>query len=361
MWAGRPGSVLPLLLSAGACWGDVPYVCVGRVAGAGTGVSRAAELARGTAAPARKQPSQGLLSTALRSGTCATASGRTAKTAGAHVRWRSLRRKKVGMTTLKSLVITLLMVVTMLTILGWVLIRSTSPTMGGGDDSAADSDFIIMNGLGETKAALATNLPEDFEEIEIVGGLRAPTNMEFSPDGRLFVLEQAGKILIIKNGELLPTPFLALEVDSSGEGGLLGLAFDPQFSTNGHFYVYYAKTGDPSTNQVSRFTVSATNTDVDDPSSELVILDGIPAYIQHNGAQMQFGPDRQLYVATGEITKRSNAQSLRVLAGKILRINPDGSVPADNPFVGTPNARGEIWAYGLRNPFAGDIDPVTGR
>jgi glucose/arabinose dehydrogenase len=265
------------------------------------------------------------------------------------------------MTTLKSLVITLLMVVTMLTILGWVLIRSTSPTMGGGDDSAADSDFIIMNGLGETKAALATNLPEDFEEIEIVGGLRAPTNMEFSPDGRLFVLEQAGKILIIKNGELLPTPFLALEVDSSGEGGLLGLAFDPQFSTNGHFYVYYAKTGDPSTNQVSRFTVSATNPDVADPSSELVILDGIPAYIQHNGGPMQFGPDGKLYVATGEITKRSNAQSLRVLAGKILRINPDGSVPADNPFVGTPNARGEIWAYGLRNPFAGDIDPVTGR
>src|SRR5919106_1536499 len=266
------------------------------------------------------------------------------------------------MTTLKSLVITLLIVVTMLTTFGGVLILRVSSTMAGGIGSAADSGFATMNGLVGTKIAEAASLPDDFEEIEVMGGLKSATNMEFSPDGQLFMLEQAGKILIIKNGELLPTPFLTLaEVDGGAEGGLLGLAFDPQFSTNGHFYVYYAKTGDPSTNQVSRFTVSATNPDVADPSSELVILDGIPAYIQHNGGPMQFGPDGKLYVATGEITKRSNAQSLRVLAGKILRINPDGSVPADNPFAGTPRARGEIWAYGLRNHFAGDIDPETGR
>jgi glucose/arabinose dehydrogenase len=257
---------------------------------------------------------------------------------------------------------TLLIVVTMLTPIIGGLILSADTTMGDGIVRAKDRHFPTRDALGGTKIAAATNLPEDFEEIEIVSSLKAPTNMEFSPDGRLFVLEQAGKILIIKNGELLPTPFLTLkEVDGSAEGGLLGLAFDPQFNTNGHFYVYYTKTGDPSTNQVVRFTVSATNPDVADPRSELVILDGIPAGLQHNGGQMQFGPDGKLYVATGEITKRSNAQSLRVLAGKILRINPDGSVPTDNPFVGTPGARGEIWAYGLRNPFAGDIDPVTGR
>ena len=266
------------------------------------------------------------------------------------------------MTTPKLVFMTLLIVVTMLTPIIGGLILSADTTMGDGIVSAKNRHFPTRDALGGTKIAAATILPEDFEEIEIVGSLRAPTNMEFSPDGRLFVLEQAGKILIIKNGELLPTPFLTLsEVDSSAEGGLLGLAFDPQFNINGHFYVYYTKTGDPLTNQVVRFTVSATNPDVADPRSELVILDGIPAGLQHNGGQMQFGPDGKLYVATGEITKRSNAQSLRVLAGKILRINPDGSVPADNPFVGTPNARGEIWAYGLRNPFAGDIDPVTGR
>jgi glucose/arabinose dehydrogenase len=266
------------------------------------------------------------------------------------------------MITPKLLFMTPLIVVTMLTTVGGVLILSANTSMRGGIASAANRDFATGDALGGSKITAATNLPEDFEEIEIVDSLMAPTNMEFSPDGRLFVLEQAGKILIIKNGELLPTPFLTLsEVDSSAEGGLLGLAFDPQFNTNGHFYVYYTKTGDPLTNQVSRFTVSATNPDIADPDSELVVLDSIPAGIKHNGGQMQLGPDGKLYVTTGDATRRSKVQSLKVLAGKILRINPDGSVPADNPFVGTPDARGEIWAYGLRNPFTGDIDPVTGK
>jgi glucose/arabinose dehydrogenase len=269
---------------------------------------------------------------------------------------------KVGMIPPKLLSMAPLIMVTMLTAIVGGLTLSADTAMGWGIARARTLDSATRDALGGTKIVAATNIPEDFEEIEVVTSLRAPTNMEFSPDGRLFVLEQAGKILIIKNGELLPTLFLTLsEVDGSAEGGLLGLAFDPQFNINGHLYVYYTKAGDPLTNQVSRFTVSATNPDVADPSSELVILDGIPAGPQHNGGQMQFGPDGKLYVATGEITKRSNAQSLRVLAGKILRINPDGSVPADNPFVGTPDVREEIWAYGLRNPFAGDIDPVTGR
>jgi glucose/arabinose dehydrogenase len=253
----------------------------------------------------------------------------------------------------------------MLTAIIGGLILSADTTMGDGIISAKNRHFPTTGAFGGNNIAAATNLPEDFEEIEVMGGLKSATNMEFSPDGRLFVLEQAGKILIIKNGELLPTPFLTLaQVDSSAEGGLLGLAFDPQFNTNGHFYVYYTKTGDPSTNQVSRFTVSATNPDTADPNSELLILGGIPSDLdlkQDNGGQMQFGLDGKLYVATGDANAPSDAQSLETLAGKILRIDPDGSVPADNPFVGTPDARGEIWAYGLRNPFTGDIDPVTGK
>jgi glucose/arabinose dehydrogenase len=253
----------------------------------------------------------------------------------------------------------------MLTAIIGGLILSADTTMGDGIISAKNRHFPTTGAFGGNNIAAATNLPEDFEEIEVMGGLKSATNMEFSPDGRLFVLEQAGKILIIKNGELLPTPFLTLaQVDSSAEGGLLGLAFDPQFNTNGHFYVYYTKTGDPSTNQVSRFTVSATNPDTADPNSELLILGGIPSDLdlkQHNGGQMQFGLDGKLYVATGDANAPSDAQSLETLAGKILRIDPDGSVPADNPFVGTPDAQGEIWAYGLRNPFTGDIDPVTGK
>jgi glucose/arabinose dehydrogenase len=252
--------------------------------------------------------------------------------------------------------------VSILTAVAGGIILSTSSPMVGGIASAGNRDFAVGDALGGTKIAAATNLPDDFEEAEVVGGLKSVTNMEFSPDGRLFVLEQTGKVLIIKNGELLPTPFLTLaEVDGSAEGGLLGLAFDPQFSTNGHFYVYYTKIGDPPTNQVSRFTVSATNPDIADPGSELIILEGIPASLQHNGGQMQFGSDGKLYVATGDANTPSNAQSLETLAGKVLRINADGSVPADNPFAGTLDERGEIWAYGLRNPFTGDIDPVTGR
>jgi glucose/arabinose dehydrogenase len=269
------------------------------------------------------------------------------------------------MTTPKLLFMTLVIMVTILTDAAGGLILSADTAMGGGIARAGNRDVTTRDALGGTQTVAATNLPEDFEEIEIAGSLMAATNMEFSPDGRLFVLEQAGKILIIKNGELLPTPFLTLEVDSSAEGGLLGLAFDPQFNTNGHFYVYYTKTGDPSTNQISRFTISATNPDIADPDSELAILDNIPAARRHNGGQMQFGLDGKLYVAIGDTNqraaKRSDAQSLETLAGKILRINPDGSVPADNPFVGTPDAREEIWAYGLRNPFTGDIDPVTGK
>jgi glucose/arabinose dehydrogenase len=103
-------------------------------------------------------------------------------------------------------------------------------------------------------------------------------------------------------------------VDGSAEGGLLGLAFNPQFSTNGHFYVYYTNAGDLSTNQVSRFTVSATNLDIADPGSELIILEGIPASLQHNGGQMQFGSDGKLYMATGDANTPSNAQSLETLA-----------------------------------------------
>jgi glucose/arabinose dehydrogenase len=253
----------------------------------------------------------------------------------------------------------LLIMVASLTILGVALALSAAFTTRAGAENVADRGLLAENGPGQNKVAAATRLPEGFAETEILTDLKSPTNMEFSPDGRLFVMEQSGKIHLLKNDELLLTPFLTIEVDSSAEGGLVGLTFDPDFSNNGYFYVYYTVGGDPPVNRLSRFTVSAANPDVADPSSELVILDGIPAGIQHNGGELHFASDGKLYVATGDAKTYSNAQSLETLAGKILRVNPDGSVPEDNPFVGVPDARGEIWAYGLRNPFTGDIDPVT--
>jgi glucose/arabinose dehydrogenase len=200
-----------------------------------------------------------------------------------------------------------------------------------------------------------------FQETLIAGGLTSPTAMEFAPDGRLFVAQQSGRLRVIKNGVLLPTDFVTLNVASNSERGLLGVAFDPNFAVNRFVYVYYTRaTPLPIKNRVSRFTARG---DVAKPGSEVVILDDIASDAgNHNGGGIHFGLDDKLYVAIGDGGATSaNSQSLGTLSGKLLRINSDGSIPADNPFVGTPGARGEIWAMGLRNPYTFGIDPETGK
>ena len=203
-----------------------------------------------------------------------------------------------------------------------------------------------------------------FEETLVASGLTAPTAMEFAPDGRLFVALQGGQLRVIKNGVLLPTPFVTLNVTSNSERGLLGVAFDPNFVTNRFVYVYYTRaTPLPIKNRVSRFTANANNPDVARPNSEVVILDDIASDAgNHNGGAIHFGLDGKLYVATGDGgAMATNSQSLGTLSGKLLRINSNGSVPPDNPFVGTPGAREEIWALGLRNPYTFGIDPENGK
>jgi glucose/arabinose dehydrogenase len=155
---------------------------------------------------------------------------------------------------------------------------------------------------------------------------------------------------VIKNGALLPAPFLTLTVDSSGERGLLGVAFDPNFASNNFVYVYYTVPGSPAHNRVSRFTA---NGDVAVTGSETVLLnlDNLSSATNHNGGAIHFGPDGRLYVAVGENANSSNSQTLTNLLGKVLRINSDGTIPSNNPFFNTAGARQEIWALGLRNPF----------
>src|SRR5687768_8461908 len=132
--------------------------------------------------------------------------------------------------------------------------------------------------------------------------------MEFAPDGRLFVAEQAGNLRVVKDGALLPTPFLSLNVDSSGERGLLGVAFDPAFSSNGFVYVHYTTATSPIHNRVSRFTAK---NDVVVPGSEVVLLDLDNLGLDyHNGGAIHFGTDGKLYVAVGDNGVRSNAQTL---------------------------------------------------
>jgi glucose/arabinose dehydrogenase len=211
-------------------------------------------------------------------------------------------------------------------------------------------------------SARAATLPPEFTETQFGGSLGgAPTAMEFAPDGRLFICLQTGQVRVIKNGSLLPTPFLSLSVDSSGERGLLGIAFDPNFTNNHYVYVYHTVPTSPIHNRVSRFTATG---DVAASGSEVVILNlnNLSSATNHNGGGLHFGSDGKLYIGAGENAASANAQTLSNLLGKILRINSDGSIPTDNPFYNTASGNNRaIWALGLRNPFTFGFQPATGR
>jgi glucose/arabinose dehydrogenase len=220
--------------------------------------------------------------------------------------------------------------------------------------------FVILAAADSLPIAFGATLPSGFTESSIPG-LSNPTAMAISPDGRLFVCLQTGQLRVIKNSTLLATPFVTLNVDSAGERGLLGVAFDPNFSTNNFVYVYYTATTPATHNRVSRFTA---NGDVAVAGSEQVILDlnNLSPATNHNGGAIHFGPDGKLYVAAGENANSANAQTLSNLLGKILRINSDGSVPSDNPFFNTAlGINRAIWALGLRNPFTFGFQPGSGR
>jgi glucose/arabinose dehydrogenase len=214
--------------------------------------------------------------------------------------------------------------------------------------------------LGREQQVLAS-LPSGFSETQVASGIASPTAMAFAPDGRLFVCEQGGALRVIKNGVLLAAPFVTLTVDSAGERGLLGVAFDPAFVTNNFVYVYYTATSPAIHNRVSRFTA---NGDTAAAGSEVVILDlnNLSSATNHNGGAIHFGPDGKLFIAVGENANGSNSQTLGNLLGKVLRINSNGTIPSDNPFFNTATGNNRaIWALGLRNPFTFDFQPGSGR
>jgi glucose/arabinose dehydrogenase len=215
----------------------------------------------------------------------------------------------------------------------------------------------------------ATTLPPGFSESWVAGGFLKPTTMAFAPDGRLFVCEQEGKLRVVRNGQLLSTPFLTVDVNFQAERGLAGVAIDPNYTTNGYVYIYYTAKTPTVHNRISRVQANPINRDValtrnDGSLIEDVIfdLDDLSEAAIHNGGAMHFGLDGKLYVAVGENATPSNAQSLNTVKGKMLRLNPDGSIPADNPFYNqtTGNNRA-VYALGFRNPFNFDIQPGTGR
>lgn len=208
---------------------------------------------------------------------------------------------------------------------------------------------------------LMASVPAGFVDEQVVSGLASPTAAQVLPDGRMLIAEQGGTLRVVKDGGLLATPALTIPVDSEGERGLIGVTADPDFAANHFIYVYHTIPTAPIHNQVSRFTMDG---DVADPASELDILDLNPlsSDTDHNGGSLHFGADGKLYVGVGENGLGANAQTLNNRLGKLLRINPDGSIPTDNPFYNTATgANRAIWALGLRNPFTFAVQPGTGR
>jgi glucose/arabinose dehydrogenase len=204
------------------------------------------------------------------------------------------------------------------------------------------------------------SVPAGFHRATVVSGLHSPTAMAFAPDGRIFVAEQGGTLRVVQRNTLLARPFVSLSVDSNGERGLIGVALDPHFPTNHFVYVYYTVPQSPVHNRVSRFTAAG---NVAAPGSEKVLLDIDPlsSATNHNGGALHFLSGR-LYVAVGENANGANSQTLSNRLGKILRINPDGTIPTINPFYHqATGANRAIWALGLRNPFTFDFQRGTGR
>jgi len=223
------------------------------------------------------------------------------------------------------------------------------------------SAFFCLNAFSQTIEL------EDFAD-----GFSSPLALKNAGDERLFVVEQGGVIKIVDlNGVVNTTPFLDIQsiVNAGGERGLLGLAFHPEYQANGRFFVHYSNSSGDT--QISEFSVSTSNPDIANANSEVMLLTVSQPFSNHNGGTIAFGPqDGYLYIGLGDGggggDTDNNAQNPTLLIGKLLRIDidtqSDGNnygIPSDNPFIGDPNTRDEIWALGLRNPFRFTMDPET--
>ena len=246
-----------------------------------------------------------------------------------------------------------------------------APSFTPSPTSTAEPSPTETSGSAFTPGSTAAEFPPPAPVLrKIASGLNKPVFLTHAGDGsgRLFLVEKTGTIRILKDGALMENPFLdvADRIKSTGnEQGLLGLAFDPQYPADGSFYVNYTDVNGNTV--VARYLVSSNNPDKADPASEAVILRVDQPYTNHNGGDIAFGPDGYLYIGMGDGGSagdpQGNGQRLDTLLGKLLRIDVRTvpyTVPTDNPYAGRQDARPEIWASGLRNPWRFSFDRASG-
>src|SRR5438874_3173676 len=222
--------------------------------------------------------------------------------------------------------------------------------------------LLVLAGLGAASHARAQAPPEVALQT-LATGLAQPTAIANSGDARLFLTLQHGEIVVFENGRVLPTPFLDIRslVSCCGERGLLGLTFHPRYSENGFFFVDYTNVSGDTV--IARYRLGAGDPNAADAASGVTLLTIPQPFANHNGGQLAFGPDGDLYVGMGDGGSANdpfcNGQRDDTLLGKVLRLDVDSNatsppfygIPPDNPFASSAGARPEIWAKGLRNPW----------
>ena len=236
----------------------------------------------------------------------------------------------------------------------------------------------VMSAItGGGQVALAEPVPSEGYSLSLVAdGVHAPHTLRTAPDGRIFLLQQNGRVRIIAHGTLRAKAALRIPDDQiiamNNSAGLLGIAFPPGFRSAATQYVYLLYTHTPMPgfnyrhNVVTRWQITG---NVIDPASETILIHLDPLVTDtggfandHYGGDMEFGADGKLYVTTGDISKAENSQSFENRHGKVLRYNPNGSIPSDNPFyASTTGANRAIWTYGFRNPFKLAKDKLSGQ
>jgi glucose/arabinose dehydrogenase len=211
-------------------------------------------------------------------------------------------------------------------------------------------------GKGSGETAGTKDGAVQFRVETVAGNLQVPWSISFAPDGRIIFTERPGRVRVIEQGRLRPEPLAIIsDVESRSESGLMGLTLHPQFASNHFLYLAYAyNSNDGQRVRVVRFRETGSSL-----TDRQLIIENIPAAQFHAGCRLRFGPDGKLYITTGDATEPNTAQKLDSLGGKTLRLNDDGTVPSDNPFVNQKDARPEIWSYGHRNPQGLDWQPGT--